>query len=403
MFKNLLIAIMLGALVSSCAVQGPEAPSRAKGKVSFSVSPMSAKSRGRLADEGSPEPSAAYVRFSLSTDAGETLTDTVEVIAHGSFYFSSPYQLSIGEYSLEEFMVLDTELQLLYMAPLEGSELAQYVPNPLPYVFSVATDDILQLQLHVMDLEDKEPSDFGYTAYNFRPVQLREVPVMARRLHDISLAEFELSLEVEARDTSSGVVWTKTYHLTNPQTVTLPIGYEQYKITAHAEGHLPQVKHFREDYFYDNLATVEYIGFELIPAETDDLIILESDGFKFYISADPCLLWGRLEVPDAYVFSLEYIKFYQIGVDEEDNYLGQLYPGGGLVNSPVLVTNFDNLFAWDKPFPNSESYCELYLDEEYRDQLELVMLEKGLLLDFDWEGTETTLEDYDLHLIHEYQ
>lgn len=69
----------------------------------------------------------------------------------------------------------------------------------------------------------------------------------------------------------------------------------------------------------------------------------------------------------------------------------------------MLVTNFDNLFAWDKAFPNSESYCELYLDEEYRDQLELVKLEKGLLLDFDWEGTETTLEDYDLHLIHEYQ
>lgn len=397
--KKLFSFLTIAVLMASCNKYNNEVPANGRGTIKFAINPLSTGADGgRLAEVAEP----SYLSFTVTNDAGETVSDIINVYGIEQTYFTSPYLLPTGDYSLEEFIVLDNQEEVLYLAPLEGSPLAEYVAQPLPLSFSVGTDQLGEIPLHVLSVDDHEPAEFGFSTFQFKPLEIREIPVVASTIDETLLSEISYSVTVQGKDTLNQAAWSKTYELTSPGTIKVPIGYDQYKITANAGGYVPQIKYFRGDFFYSNIATIDYLTFELIPVGSEDVVVLESNGFKFYVSADPCNIWGRVEMPEEYVYEVEFIRWYKIGVDADDEYVGDFFSPGGLIGYPALMTNFDNLYDWERPFTASEDYCSLYLHEEYQDQLELVTLEKGLLIDFDWDGTESALEDYDVHLIHAY-
>ncbi len=399
MKKQLIFLFLTAILVWGCESTGPELPSKASGKIKFALN-----LKNQIGDDGRTaeltEP--ASILFNLTTETGETVSGSSEIYKMGESYFTVPFSLATGEYLLQEFLILDDGGNTIYLAPLADSPLAEYVANPLPFQLVISVDKTSEVPVHVFATGDHQPADFGYSEFRYLPLHLRTIPVLASRVQEMALDEFSYYIDVTARDTVTQAVWSKTYEMTNPDHITIPVGYHQYRLTAYADGYMPQVKYFRADFPYDNIATIESLTFELIPEGSDQVIVLENEGFKFYISADPCALWGRVEMPEEFAFRVEYIRFFEIALNGQGAYAGQLYPGGGLIGFPAVMSNFDNIFDWGGSFYSAESYCEQYINEDYRNDHSQLTFEKGLLLDFDWQGTETTLEDYDVHLIHQY-
>lgn len=366
------------------------------GRLSFAFSATSEEGRLTTEDE------ISFVYFELLNAQNELEIQLLPIFTYNNQYITPGILLPAGEYSLEKFVAMDSEKNVIYGVPVIESELADFVNSPLPLAVFVNSGAQSEIALQVLSVSESEPSDFGLSSFRIKPVCIKQMPVIVTTIEEVSTGILECVLTVEAHDTLyPEEKWIKTYELTSPGSVKMPIGYDQYKIKVEAEGMLPQTKYFRTDFYDGNLNEYEYLDFELIPENSSHVLSLEHEGFKLYVSADPCKLWARLEMPEADVFRVDYIKYYKIGVDSTDKYLGPLYPGGGLIRPKLAFVNFNNLF-FDHNYFVSPSYCENYLHEEYRDRLDEVTLEKGLLLDFDHTGNESKLEDYDVHLIKVY-
>lgn len=386
------IIFLATALLSACKSDHDEP----EGEVIFSFSTEATD--GRLVTDQRP----ASIHLEVKNQDYEPSTHQVVVHQYDGNLISGGIHLPSGSYTLERFMVLDVNQEIIYLIPLSGSELAEFVNTPLPTPFNVAAGEHHEVFLQVLSVEGTEPGEFGYGSFEIKPLHIREIPVHVSLLNEVSAGELDYTLHVKALDTlTPAQTWTKTFELSSPGTVKLPIGYDQYAITVSVPKALSQTKYFRGDYPYSDLATIGSLDFELIPENTEHVITLESDGFRFHISKDPCKLWARMEVPENRAFELDYINYFTIGQDADGNYLGSPFPGGGLVDPPLLFANYNNLFD-DSNFFAAPSYCELYLDESYRDRLAEVTFKKVLLLDFEYTGNESAAEDYDVHLIHVY-
>ncbi len=86
-------------------------------------------------------------------------------------YLTQNVTLTVGEYAVEDYFVTDADNQVIYASPKEGSELAQYVNDPLPLNFSVTPDEITQVLPEVLLVnEDYTPEQFGYASFGFNVV-----------------------------------------------------------------------------------------------------------------------------------------------------------------------------------------------------------------------------------------
>ncbi len=83
-------------------------------------------------------------------------------------YLTQNVTLTVGEYAVEDYFVTDANNKVVYASPKEGSELAQYVNDPLPLNFSVTLDEVTQVLPEVLVVdEDYTPEQFGYASFGF--------------------------------------------------------------------------------------------------------------------------------------------------------------------------------------------------------------------------------------------
>ncbi|MBN1797866.1 MAG: hypothetical protein JW822_04790 [Spirochaetales bacterium] len=115
------------------------------------------------------EDAAAVVVSIENADSGELVYDTYELVLYninGQFITES-LTLNTGDYNLTQYLVIDDDQNVIFAAPLEGSNLAELVSDPLPIQFTVFNNVTTSVNVEVLPTEGSTAQDFGYAVYTF--------------------------------------------------------------------------------------------------------------------------------------------------------------------------------------------------------------------------------------------
>jgi hypothetical protein len=150
-------------LFLSLSCQHEEKVSPAKGNVSF-LFDQKDRRNGRTQETIT----SAFVRLEIKDSNGNKQQEIrLSLFPFDQGYLSENLELPIGSYQLTQFVVLDASGTVVFATPLEGSELAKYITNPLPIEFTI-TNEVTQVILQVLAVEPEDnPALFGYASFGF--------------------------------------------------------------------------------------------------------------------------------------------------------------------------------------------------------------------------------------------
>lgn len=153
--------IVLFSLIDSC--KEDEYVSPGKGKISFSPSKVIV-TNGRIGEIAR----AAFLLLTIKDHYGKADKNIkLPLFTFGQGYVSENLELETGHYQLTEFVVLDSAYQAIYASPVEGSEMAKYVTDPLSIEFIISNEGS-QVTPQVLAVDRKDdPNLFGYASFGF--------------------------------------------------------------------------------------------------------------------------------------------------------------------------------------------------------------------------------------------
>src|SRR6056297_1332677 len=110
--------------------------------------------------------------ISIKNDASdyELYMERLELYAIGDGYITANVELLEGNYTVEDFIVVDENYSVMYLTPKEGSNLSSSVNTPLPHPFNVNAADTSNVILDVIPTNLGEAEDYGYTSFSFNIV-----------------------------------------------------------------------------------------------------------------------------------------------------------------------------------------------------------------------------------------
>lgn len=154
----LFVALIMLSFFHSCQQEVDISPM--VGKASFSLSQLT-RDDGRV-NETSRLPAGrqvpAFVLLSIKDSAGKEHGDVkLSLIPFGQSYISEDLELQTGNYQLTQFEVLDSSDKIVYASPLEGSDLAKYVTDPLPMAFTIKNEGTRVIPQVVPVLAEQDP------------------------------------------------------------------------------------------------------------------------------------------------------------------------------------------------------------------------------------------------------
>ncbi|NBP69196.1 MAG: LamG domain-containing protein [Cytophagia bacterium] len=238
-----LIIYFLLFITFSCS----ESPTN-NGLVSFSFQNKSATT-GRISE------SAAKLLVSIKNAQGVLVHNRLEITlfeVNGEF-IGVPLVLGPGNYTLEEFIVLNESNQAIYLSPIEGSELAYLVEKPLSIDFSVEEDEVTKVIPEVIEAEGNLAIDFGYTTFTFEIVNtlkfLTAAFIYNTSVNELALTDYNLSV------TANGVT---LYNGTQPNATTRIVvksDFTNYTLTFSKTGYESIVRNFTKNDLVSNFET----------------------------------------------------------------------------------------------------------------------------------------------------
>ena len=163
MMKNiywLWSVLLLTLVVTGCHEDDVSKP----GTIRFTLNPRVSDSQGRLATS-LPEGASLYVSIRHAGGDGVYTLEPVRLLKLGGEYISEPLALSSGDYELTDFLVADSAGNVVYATPKEGSEMADWVEDPLPQAFAVSDDAIARVDVQVLPTDPYQPGQFGYVTF----------------------------------------------------------------------------------------------------------------------------------------------------------------------------------------------------------------------------------------------
>lgn len=92
----------------------------------------------------------------------------IELFQMNGTYFSQKILLKTGTYKLTEFLLLDADNNIIFVAPMAGSQEAQNVGQPLPIIFNILKGTSTPINLEVISTESKTIEAFGYTRFHIK-------------------------------------------------------------------------------------------------------------------------------------------------------------------------------------------------------------------------------------------
>jgi hypothetical protein len=115
--------------------------------------------------------------LSIKDNNGKLVESSKKITLYnfGGSFVTESLQLNVGNYSLTEFMILDSANNVMYATPMEGSDLAQYVNDPLPINFSINENGTTHITPQVLAITLKTPPEsFGYVSFGFEVIQIKD-------------------------------------------------------------------------------------------------------------------------------------------------------------------------------------------------------------------------------------
>ncbi|MEM7299076.1 MAG: LamG-like jellyroll fold domain-containing protein [Bacteroidota bacterium] len=160
--KQLPIKLAVILLLLTSCFEDPD-PTGTTGEVNFSF--QSTSKGGRI--ESNETPDAIFL--SIRNEEGELIMDfnRVSLVQVGQDYVTATLELTVGTYTVEDFIVVNEEDSALYMTPKVDSELASLVDTPLPFEFVVQELVTNHLILDVIAANYADALSFGYATFSF--------------------------------------------------------------------------------------------------------------------------------------------------------------------------------------------------------------------------------------------
>lgn len=151
--------MMMAIAIWSCQKED-EFPIR-KGKVAFDLATFEGEPASGRSEVDRP---VAFILITLQDESGALVMDKekIDLIRVGEHYVTRQLELVVGNYEITEFFVMDSASQAVYIAPLTGSEKAEFVASPLPIPVVVVPDGIVSVPVEVVAVHDRDdPASFG--------------------------------------------------------------------------------------------------------------------------------------------------------------------------------------------------------------------------------------------------
>lgn len=180
-------------------------PSNEKGTLDLSFTDVAADNNGRIA--GASEPAAIYITIKDSEGNSIYGLKRFTLVKVGEDYVTESIEFEEGNYSIEEFIVVDDIDAAIYLTPKEGSEFDELVSDPLPVFFTISSEETSNVILDVLPTNYGEASQFGYATFSFNVVGVDYSVLLNNLEYPKALFWTEGNLyytETAARNTSYG-------------------------------------------------------------------------------------------------------------------------------------------------------------------------------------------------------
>ena len=232
--KKFVFCVILALLIAPCCVHPP----KDLGLVRFQVT-TGEQMTALYAIEDSHS-----LLVSIEDSAGGVVCDRKNILLFkmGEGFISEPVALEVGEYRLTEFLVLDDQEQVIFATPIEGSEKAYLVDDPLPIEFSVSKDVVTTVTPEVLDTEEAVPADFGYGGFSFEVVEtfVFLVSVFVETQTGMELTEVQLTVTSGVEVLYDGSLGAET------NAIEVRDGYETYDVLVEKEGYESYAQSFTD-------------------------------------------------------------------------------------------------------------------------------------------------------------
>jgi hypothetical protein len=210
-----------------------------KESVQFSIWLAPGNDGGRTA---TAIPPGAIATVEISGPEG-TVTESLEILAFGGDYLTSPIQLSTGSHKLLSFLIT-VDSEVLFAAPKEGSLVASAVDNPLPHSFDVHKGSIKNIPIQVVEVGANSPGDFGYASFGVTVVKPLAITVFIEQGGELMITNSSGYLESEdiAGPLQSFELPAKVNYIP-----FIGLAHRPHSITIEKPGYTSVEKHFTYD------------------------------------------------------------------------------------------------------------------------------------------------------------
>ncbi len=239
LMSYLVVAMFSLTIFTNCEDNNDEEVKQ-KGNIEFSFSLTDiTESSKKIAKTDVQDASAVVV--TIKDTGGNVVYDTKEIELYnmsGSF-ISKSILLFVGSYTIEEFLVIDADGNVIYASPLQGSDMAYLVSTTLPYNFSVASDETLKLVPEVLSTENVTSEDFGYTTFSFEVVETFDF-LLSVFAYDEATDNFELTNAMLTVTANSNDIYSDTLEAITNQ-IKINDGFDSYILTIEKEGYVTYI------------------------------------------------------------------------------------------------------------------------------------------------------------------
>ena len=308
----------------------------------------------------SQKPSKA--RISINDISGEEVYDglVVKLFEFGAGFVSESVELHSGEYALSLFQILDEDDNVIMVTPLEGSEKAEEVDDPLPIYFEVAEKETNRVTPEVLLVgNDENPILFGYAQFGFEIAN--DFSLDLGVISDYDSTYVPSTITFKAYSDNNNVIDEKTlsYH-SGVETIDGLIE------TAHFYEVSISAPSFHDLNYYiqtSDLLDIELLAFRLSPEEfTYKYTVIErSDEFgnevNLYLPKDGCLSYARFDRTGTPLF------YFFLSSATEDQETGLSLTPPNIIES--FTSNPNNIYFPSNQILGSkaESTCDAVFEE----------------------------------------
>jgi uncharacterized protein (TIGR02145 family) len=240
-----IVALMATSMLvfNSCEENTPDE----KGKVTFSFSQVENKNL-KTTKKAEEEPNPSAVLVTIKDVAGETVYENKKITLYNmsGSYISEPISLlTKNDYKLTKYIVLNGEDEAIYATPVENSEYAYLVENPLPNEFNVVKDEATKITPEVLSTEEINPEEFGYATFSLNIVETFDF-LVGVFVYDDAEENFVMTSANMTIESEGETLYTDTL-AANTNTITVNDGYDNYILTVEKEGYQTHVDTFTNE------------------------------------------------------------------------------------------------------------------------------------------------------------